>query len=342
MSDVQPEATNWTWINRIPAGELTLLAGREGGGKSTLAYDLAAQLSLGILEGDFKDKPAGTIVVATEDDLRRTIVPRLMAAEADLERIVQVRVNDQDEGIKDEVSLPIDLELLADVIEAEDVRLMILDPLLSRLDVGLDTHKDSDVRRALEPLVDMAQSCECSVLGIIHVNKHSGTDALSRVMGSRAFTAVSRSVLYVIEDPDDEKVRIIGRPKSNIGGDAPSQSFTIVSEVVGYDDAKQKEITTGRIEWGEHNDESINGILKRSESKGEHGPKPEAREAAQNWLFDHLTDRPCMSAVYLADAKADGISESTLKRAAKAIGVVVTGKGKLTSWQQPKLPVPVT
>ncbi len=338
LDQIPPASTDWVWDQRIPEGELTLLAGREGGGKSTIAYELAAQLSRGDLAGDFYDQPSGTIIVATEDALDRTIVPRLMAAKADLTQVVQVTVQvtvEDEEEYKDEVTLPIDLVLLHDAIQERNVRLIILDPLLSRLDIRLDTHKDAEVRKALEPLVELAHECECSVLGIIHVNKGSGTDALSRIMGSRAFTAVARSVLYVIEDPEDEDVQVIGRPKSNLGGNAPSQSFRIVTEVVGFDEKKQKDVTAGRIEWGEELDESINALLKQTESKGPKGPKPDRLEEAKEWLHDQLTDTPMMSDAYKVWAKADGISEATLKRAANAMGVKVTKSGRLTYWQLP-------
>lgn len=114
LDQIPPASTDWVWDQRIPEGELTLLAGREGGGKSTIAYELAAQLSRGDLAGDFYYQPSGTIIVATEDALDRTIVPRLMAATADLSQVVQVTVHDPEEGYTDEVTLPIDLALLRD------------------------------------------------------------------------------------------------------------------------------------------------------------------------------------------------------------------------------------
>ena len=156
------------------------------------------------------------------------------------------------------------------------------------------------------------------------------------IMGSRAFTAVARSVLYVMEDPEDEEVRIIGRPKSNLGGSAPSQAFRIVSQVVDFDEKRNKEVTAGRIEWGEEIDASVNTLLKQSESKGPKGPKPDRLAEAQEWLHDHLTDDPVLSEAYKADAKADGISEPTLKRAVKVMGIRVTKRGRNDLWQLPE------
>ena len=55
------------------------------------------------------------------------------------------------------------------------------------------------------------------VVGLIHVNKSGSQDALNSIMGSRAFTAVPRAVLFVATDPDDETVRLAGEPKNNLG-----------------------------------------------------------------------------------------------------------------------------
>ena len=74
--------------------------------------------------------------------------------------------------------------------------LILLDPLMSRLDAKLDTHKDAEVRLALEPLVSIANSTGAAILGLIHLNKSLSTDPLTMLMGSRAFAAVARAVLF--------------------------------------------------------------------------------------------------------------------------------------------------
>jgi hypothetical protein len=58
-SAIEPAATLWAWLQRLALGEMGLLAGREGVGKSTLGYNVSSQLSLGKLEGDLYGKPKG-------------------------------------------------------------------------------------------------------------------------------------------------------------------------------------------------------------------------------------------------------------------------------------------
>ncbi len=220
-STFTPRPVHWCWENRVPRGELSLLAGREGIGKSTVAYTLVAQLSRGTLPGDCYGTPRAVFVAATEDSWEHTIVPRLMAAGADLDRVFCVDVTTS-EDVDTGLSLPRDLPGLERAMTEQGATLLLLDPLMSRLSESLDTHKDADVRLGLEPVVRIAQRTGAAVLGIIHVNKSGGTDPLNTVMGSRAFSAVARAVLFVMVDPDDEAVRLLGVPKSNSLADGPA------------------------------------------------------------------------------------------------------------------------
>ncbi len=85
-----------------------------------------------------------------------------------------------------------------------------------------DSHKNTEVRRAMQPLVDLADACNCAVLGITHFSKGGqGSDPAQRVVGSVAFTAVARVVLVAakVKDEQGEDARILARGKSNIGPD---------------------------------------------------------------------------------------------------------------------------
>ena len=76
----------------MPLGGLSLIAGPEGLGKSTLAYWLASEITRGRLPGKHRGTAKAVLVVATEDSWDHTIVPRLMAAGADLELVYRVEV----------------------------------------------------------------------------------------------------------------------------------------------------------------------------------------------------------------------------------------------------------
>jgi hypothetical protein len=85
---ITPEPVRWAWVHhdqgRMPSGHLVVVGGREGTGKSQFTLWLAAQITHGTLPGELYGKPRRVIVVATEDSWKHTIVPRLIAASADL------------------------------------------------------------------------------------------------------------------------------------------------------------------------------------------------------------------------------------------------------------------
>jgi len=332
---VKVQPVRWLLENRIALGILALLAGREGIGKSLVAYTYAAQITTGTMPGEYAGKPRAVIVAATEDSWSHTIVPRLMAAGADLDRVYRADVTTS-EGVNTGLVLPRDLTALETEVTASGAAMVLLDPLMSRLDAGLDTHRDSEVRLALEPLVALADRTGAAVLGIIHVNKSSSTDALTTVMGSRAFAAVARSVLFVMVDPDDDDVRLLGQPKNNLGiTDAATLTFTIASQKVA--DTPEGPVWTGKVVWGEGRWQTIRDTLESAQQTSE--DRSAVTEAA-GWLHDYLTEQggSAESAAVKSAGRAAGHSEDAVKRARNRIKVssVAEGFPRTTRWALPQ------
>ena len=216
---IRPKRVRWLWAERLPLGALALLAGRKGSGKSTFAYDLAARITRGELPGEYLGQPRGVLVCATEDSWEETIVPRLIAADADLARVYRVQIINDGDLYALGLSLPRDIAKTEQAALSVGAAMLLLDPLMSRVEKAFDTHRDGEVRQVLEPVAALAQCCGLAVVGIIHFNKSTTTDILDRIMASKAFAAVARSVQAVVSDPDDEtgQRRLFGTPKSNLG-----------------------------------------------------------------------------------------------------------------------------
>ncbi|MDP3969104.1 MAG: AAA family ATPase [Nocardioides sp.] len=344
-SAIKPKRVRWLWSDRIALGSLALLAGREGLGKSSVAYDTAARITLGTLPGEFHGEPHAVLVCATEDSWAHTIVPRLIAAGADLDRIYRVEV-ETSEGLHGTLSLPRDLDGVEEGARETDAALLILDPLTSRLTEALDTHKDSDVRRALEPLSALADRSGLAVWGLMHHNKSGSTDPLSLVMGSRAFTAVARSVHTVVPDPDDDSVRFFGTPKNNLGRtDLPTLSFTVESFAVPTDDGPA---TVGRVVWGDEVRGSIGEAMRRSAARDSGGGGGSATDEAADWLLDYLTaygkpdeslsEGRWVESSRVKEAAADaGHGDKPLRAARNRLGVLSESVGfpRRTWWSLP-------
>jgi archaellum biogenesis ATPase FlaH len=319
LEDREMRRSRWLWDGRLPMGGLTLLAGREGEGKSTLAIRLMAETTRGTLEGEFYGEPKDVIIIATEDSYEYTIIPRLVAAGADMHRVHTITMLDDTESLQ----LPVHLPDLETACEDYDVALIVMDPLLSRLSGNLDSHKDADVRRALEPLGKFADKMRASILGLIHLNKSGSTDPLTAVMASKAFTAFARAVLFAMVDPEDENRRLLGLVKSNLGPtNLPTLTYTFATEVVGYDEG---DIVATRIEWGEPSETSIRSALEIP---------PENRSTVENastWLRDYLISEggsaPARSVQSAGQKVDDEFKSHTLRRALKRIGGEIRGVG---------------
>ncbi len=336
-SAIVMKPVKWLQKDRIPLGELTLNGGREGIGKSTISYELGARVTRGSLEGDLKGQPRGVVVVAAEDSWEHTIVPRLTAAGADLTKVFRVDITDEDGELTSEYPLlPRDIPTLKILVERHDVALVILDPLMSRLGT-LDTHKDAEVRQALEPLVAFAKTSGVAVIGIIHVNKSTSADPLTTIMGSRAFAAVARSVLFCMRDPEaDDGSCLLGHVKSNLGPkDRATDRYTIIGKKVA--ETLEGEVWTGAVEWLGDSGRTVEDVTA---AVADGGGRSSIVEEVAAWLSDYLSLHPDgkASAIVKTAAKEAGFSQSAVERAARRIGVAVSQEGfpRKTVWTSAK------
>lgn len=330
-SEIPMRATRWLWDLNVPLGEIVLLAGREGIGKSTFLYWLVALITRGEVPGEFYGTPRAVIIVATEDSWEATIVPRLTAENANLELVIQVDavqlLNEDGEPSADvPVLLPRDLDELRDLITETHAVAVLLDPLMSRMDGRLDTHKDHDVRVALEPLARMAHDHAVTVLGIIHMNKTISTDVLTTVMGSRAFAAVARAVLVAMRDPESEAQRLVGVAKSNLGpDDRPAMRYTVEQVTVGAEEDGRPITATRFVDRGPHHSTIRDAGRKSAEIASQvKREKTTVTGRCEAWLRAELeaagTEGLLRSDVINAGLIA-GFSENIVKRASQNIGV---------------------
>lgn len=214
-----PRSRTWLWPGRVPWGKLTVLEGDVAAGKSTLALQVAAFVSSGrpLLPNVEPIEPASVLLLPSfEDGTADTIVPRLLAAEADCTRIHELRgVAYYGAAQSMPLSFPNDVEALREAIVKHGARLVILDSLTTSLSPGTDPYKDMDVRKALAPLARIAEETGVSVVVIRHFAKAAG-NAVTAGGGSIAISGVARVVLQVHKAPDDDSKRILAVAKCNV------------------------------------------------------------------------------------------------------------------------------
>lgn len=334
-STIKLRPVHWLWDGRIALGSICLLAGREGIGKSILGFTIAAQVTRGTLQGRCFGTPRAVLVVATEDSWEHTIAPRLVAAGADMALVF--RIDMETDGTVDEAPIfPTDIAPIVEAISDIKAGLVLLDPLLSRLDSKLDSHKDANVRVALEPIVKLCDATGVSVLGLIHVNKSATDDVLTSIMGSRAFAAVARTVLFVLQDPSDEHNRLLGLPKNNLGRkDLPTLTFRI--EPCKVAETEEGDVWTGKLAWGETDTRTIQDALvtARDVQEGDTEATNDCADWLQAWMAKEGDEVD--SVVAKMSAKNAGHSTRALTRARSKLRVIVESRGypRKTYWRLP-------
>ena len=311
-SEITPERQIWLWDGRIPSGTVSMVSGRGSTGKTTYVLHLAAQLSRGRLPGEHFGIPRATLIWSGEDAWDTVLVPRLMAAGADLTKIGRLAIDSVERDGEVTPRFPLDAEELQRAIVETGAAFVIIDPIASAMDGNL--HSEGDVRNALDELAKVCQLTRAVVAYVRHFNKGSGI-ASDKASGSHAFRDAARSVFLFACDEENECV-VVTQDKGNYseaGGD--SFKFKLENTVVA---TASGEVGMGRVVDLGLSAESVEDIINRVP-----GGEDSELEGAGDWLEDYLDDQgPWVPSqdVKKAGGKA-GFSESTLKRAKIKRGV---------------------
>jgi hypothetical protein len=208
-----------------------------------------------------------------------------------------------------------------------------VDPLMSTISSQLDTHKDRDVRQALEPLHRLAERTRCAVLGNAHFNKGMGSDVMALLTGSAAFGNIARAVLGFVLDPDDEEgACVISQIKNNLGRtDLPSLRYALREVVLDTDDGPAR---LARLVMLGETDRSVEDVLR---SKID----PDEKRAAAAFLRSFIPEGKWVRAADVLDAaEEEGISKRTVQYNREKLGYLIDregfGKGSTVWWGHPR------
>lgn len=328
LADVEPERVSWLWPGRIPLGKLVTLDGDPGLGKSTLALSIAAPVTTGGSwpDGSVCEHPGAVLIMSAEDGLADTVRPRLDVAGTDVTKVHAIEgVSILDEHGKRILRPPTlaDVAALDEAINRTGARLLVIDVVMAYLPHGTDSHKDQDIRVVLSQLAALADRTGCTVLLLRHLNKASGRDPLYRGGGSIGIVGAARAGLLVAPDPDNPELRVLASVKSNLGPPPESLAYRLIGA---------GEYGVARVQWEGQTAHTARTLL--SEPRRD----DEAKTVAERWLQNYLTVNGAVpSKTAKADADKAGISERSLQRAVKSLGVLVESRGfpRVTFWELP-------
>jgi hypothetical protein len=225
MADIDAMPVEWLWQHRIPLGEVTIIEGHPGTNKSSFTAELAARLTLGMAMPFVSQGPplkGGALFLIGEDSVGKTVKGRLVAAGADLSKV----------GVLEQVAIPDDILRVEKAIHQLNAKIIVIDTMNDFLNCCVLGNQQ--VRKALEPLRELAAKTNVAVLALRHFVKSNSGHSLLRGGGSVGITAVARSQLKLYKHPDDPFLRILIQDKSNLGPISPALMFEIVPTENGH------------------------------------------------------------------------------------------------------------
>ncbi len=311
LSDIETKDVVWLWEDHIPLGEITLLIGDPGTGKSYFSYFLSAQVSRG---GSWPDDPDNSIesgkvlILSTDEDPNYAIRPRSDAAGADIKNIVVLEGSRDEKGRIKILNLTNEVHRLEEILKKDkSYRLVIIDPLSDYIG-HVDTHKYSDVRWALAPLIPLARKDNIAIVGIMHCNKNVSLQVLYRIMGSMGFASVARSIWIIAKDRSDEenKRRYFSPLKANLAPEQNTLAFYL--ENLG----KVAKIIFEKEPMGD--DFDIEEMLVPQERAGE-------TKRAKKFLLEVLKDGAMSTKDVKSATDNEGLSWNTVKKVKIKMGI---------------------
>lgn len=317
LSAITARPVGWLWAGRLPLA-LVMLDGDPGVGKSTITQDAAARVTTGRPWPDGQKCPRGNVLVMTaEEGLADTVLPRITYAGGDPARVWVLAEVPTDAGPR-LPALPLDIPYIESVIKSCRIRLAVVDVLASYLggEGKVNSHQDTDVRRALYPLHRMAERTRCCVVMLRHLNKQTANaNAMYRGGGSIGITGQARAAYLAAADPDDPtgRRRIFAAVKVNNAELPRSLAYHIEAQT-------PEPGAPTRIAWAGEDRHTAAALLAQAED----ADARDDRDHTVAWIQDYLLSQAGCESTYSqlqAAARQAGIAERTLKNARRRAGV---------------------
>jgi hypothetical protein len=268
-------------------------------------------------------------LLTAEDNTDDTLVPRLVAAGADLSRIKELKAIRRN-GKEELFLLGEDLAALEQLIrDWGDVGLVTIDPITAYMGHAkhFDSHRATDVRSQLSPLKVLAERTGVAISAVTHPPKNVGQRALDHFIGSQAFIAAARLGHLCIEEMQDDAEGggkqssgryLFADAKPSIKAKQPTLVYRIDVVTTSYCDPDSDEpIEAPVIRWEGESELSADEAIAASR------PTKTSRSAnARDFLQDILAGGKVPQKTVIERGAAKGFSYHQLWRAKDALGIV--------------------
>lgn len=281
-SQVPYEPPRWTIAPYIQRGKGTLIQADNGTGKTAFVCAIAAHVSTGRALLDIPvETPGNVLLLSVEDDLP-VLRGRIEASGGDLDKC---------HFLTNAAGLSFNSPEVEEAVKHVQARLVIFDPLQAFMGAKVDMFRANETRPELAKLFEMCDRNDCACIIIAHTAKNTGDKSpVNRALGSVDIPAAMRSVLQIIENPDNEYERIAVHVKCSNAPKGRSIAYTIGDR--------------GGVQWigfSPMTADDLTAVVKRKEKGIPYENEPLVQ------VFNQLvTDRPGGGFWSYADLKSEG------------------------------------
>lgn len=196
MLTTEPPPVPWVAEPLLARGCVTLLAGREGQGKSMLALALSAAIGHGATVAGLRCLPGRALIVDAENG-QREVHRRVHGLDVKRETLAYAEAVGFD--------LATDIEEITELVGANEPTVLVLDSLRS-LAPGLDENDSRAAEAALRPVSRLAQERDIPVLLLHHAGKRGHEYRGSTAIG--AAVEIGFTLSRHEDDPDRRRRRL--------------------------------------------------------------------------------------------------------------------------------------
>jgi AAA domain len=340
LSGLRREMVRWLWPGYLAFHELTQMDGEKGQGKTFLTDDVTARATRGLPMPCYEDAvcdPINVLILTDEGHAESTVLPRLEAAGADLDRVFIPDIKVERGRAPELLLLPRAAHKVGEMIRAANAGLVIWDPITDFLEESIQSHNDASVRRALRPMGIELHKHICAGLALRHMNQNRSQDAKYRGSGSGAFQNRARVHLVTGEIPT-------GFPGGGQFGLAMvdnnimprvrgSLAYSIVDSDIQGDDQGNM---VGRVEWHGLVDIDANTLTRTENRPGPEAHEQNAIRAVLAVMFDEKDTWRQKEIIAKLKEENCSTNDKTLEKVKKAMGIrsaqVFKKTGGIAGW----------
>lgn len=299
MSEVEEEPVEWLIPNYIPSGQISLLVGDGGQGKTSIWCNLVAGITTGrktVLEEaipfESNGKGRKCMFFSSEDSVPKVLKKRLRTAGADESKVLFVDLTDKDFDL-----IKFDSPELEELISENRPALVVFDPLQSFIPASVQMGSRNAMRQCMSPLIALGEKYGTAFLIVMHTNKKLGVSGRTRCADSADIWDIARSVLIVGYTGEGD-IHYLSHEKSN---------YAQLEETILYSIENGCTVYKGTSDKKDRDYVADNSAVMRTSP---------AKQEAKEVIMSILSDGEAHRVTDLDNTvKSSGVSFSTLKRA---------------------------